>query len=394
MSTKLYQTSGRFKSLLFVIAILIIGYLLYYTQNMVQKLRAEARQIMEFYAQFYARAADDATGAELNFIFEEIIKRTDFPIVLSSAEDEPIGWKGTEYDPTDFSEKNLSDVRKLMNAMKKEIDPIPIKYGDIVLAKLYYGDSKSIRQLQWLPYVEIFIVSLFILVGFFGFNSIRRSEQQFIWVGMAKETAHQLGTPISSLMGWTEVLKQRDLGSDQQKILEDMQQDISRLDKVAKRFSKIGSKSDLQEQDFDEIVPSVLHYFERRLPQMGKKVRLEFENSFKKRVPFNPDLMEWVFENLIKNALDAIDNAQGRIAIVVAPSEHRKYRVMVDIIDNGRGMDAQARKNVFKPGFSTKKRGWGLGLSLARRIVEESHHGRLLVKETQPGKGTTMRIYL
>lgn len=394
MSTSLYKVSGRFKSLLFVIAIAIIGYLLYYTQNMVQKLRAEARQIMEFYAQFYARAADDATGAELNFIFEEIIKRTDFPIVLSNAEGEPIGWKGTEYDPNDFSEQNLADVRSLMNAMRKENDPIPIKYGDIVLAELYYGDSKSIRQLQWLPYVEIFIVSLFIMVGFFGFNSIRRSEQQFIWVGMAKETAHQLGTPISSLMGWTEVLKQRSMGSDQATIIEDMQQDISRLNKVAKRFSKIGSKTDLQEQDFDEFLPAVLGYFERRLPQMGKKVQLEFENRFRKRIAFNPDLLEWVLENLIKNALDAIENAHGEITIVAADSDNRKYIVMIDIIDNGKGMDTHSKKNIFKPGFSTKKRGWGLGLSLAQRIVEENHRGKLLVKETQPGKGTTMRIYL
>lgn len=394
MNTKVYRTSGHFKSFLFVIAIAIIGYLLYYTQNMVQILRGEARQIMEFYAQFYARAADDATGAELNFIFEEIIKRTDFPIVLSSAEGEPIGWKGTEYDPTDFSEKNLANVRKLMNAMKREIDPIPIKYGDIVLAELYYGDSKSIRRLQWLPFVEIFIVSLFIMVGFFGFNSIRRSEQQFIWVGMAKETAHQLGTPISSLMGWTEVLKHRNLGGEHETIISDMQQDISRLDKVAKRFSKIGSKSDLKERDFDEMLPGVLNYFERRLPQMGKKVQLKYENRFKKCVPFNPDLMEWVFENLIKNALDAIESVHGEITIIAADSDSRKYRVMIDVVDNGKGMDAQTKKIIFRPGFSTKKRGWGLGLSLARRIVEEYHHGKLMVKETQPGKGSTLRIYL
>ena len=384
----------RFKSFLFVIAIAIIGFLLVYTQNLVRTLRLEARQIMGFYAHFYARAADAATGAELNFIFEEIIKRTDFPIILSNADGDPIGWKGTEYDPNDFSEKNLANVRKLMNAMKKEIDPIPIKYGDLVLSQLYYGDSKSIRQLQWLPYVEIFIVSLFIMVGFFGFNSIRRSEQQFIWVGMAKETAHQLGTPISSLMGWTEVLKSKNINGGQEKILADMLHDIKRWDKVANRFSKIGSKAEMKEQDFDEIIPVVLDYFERRLPQMGKKVRLTYENGLQKKIPYNPELMEWVFENLIKNALDAIDKPEGAITIQVKKSENKKYRAILDISDTGKGMDTQTRKNLFKPGFSTKKRGWGLGLSLARRIIEEYHSGKLVVKETQIGKGTTMRILI
>jgi hypothetical protein len=394
MSSRLYQISGRFKSFLFVIAIAIIGFLLFYTQQLVETLRGEARQIMEFYAQFYARAADDATGAELNFIFEEIIKRTDFPIIQSDANSEPVGWKGIEYAPGDTSKKTLESVRKLMNAMKKEIEPIPIKYGEIVLGYLYYGDSNSIRQLQWLPYIEIFIVSLFILVGFFGFNSIRRSEQQFIWVGMAKETAHQLGTPISSLMGWTEVLKTRKVDGEKGKILTDMQLDIERLEKVAQRFSKIGSKTDLHEQNIDEMVHSVLRYFERRLPQMGKKVHLIYENSLQKQIPFNPELLEWVFENLIKNALDAIDKPEGEIKIHVGAAENKKYHAIIDSIDSGKGMDAQTKKNLFKPGFSTKKRGWGLGLSLARRIVEENHKGRLLVKETQIDKGTTMRMMI
>lgn len=394
MSSRLYQISGRFKSFLFVIAIAIIGFLLFYTQQLVHTLRGEARQIMEFYAQFYARAADDATGDELNFIFEEIIKRTDFPIIQSDANGEPVGWKGTQYDPNDTSPNTIENVRKLMHAMKNEIEPIPIKYGEIVLGYLYYGDSNSIRQLQWLPYIEIFIVSLFILVGFFGFNSIRRSEQQFIWVGMAKETAHQLGTPISSLMGWTEVLKTKKVDGEKEKILTDMQLDIQRLDKVAQRFSKIGSKADLREQDIDAMVQSVLDYFERRLPQMGKKVRLTYKNALQKKIRFNPELMEWVFENLIKNALDAIDKPEGEIKIYVGAVENKKYHAIIDIVDSGKGMDAQTKKNLFKPGFSTKKRGWGLGLSLARRIVEENHRGKLIVKETQVGKGTTMRVLI
>lgn len=394
MNARLYQASVHFKSFLFIVAIAIIAFLLYYTQSVVTSLRNEAREILEFYAQFYARAAEEATGAELNFIFEQIIKRTDFPIIQTDATGEPVGWKGIPYDPADTSRANLEKVRDLMEAMKKEIDPIPLKYGDLVLGYLYYGDSQSIRQLQWLPYIEIFIVSLFILIGFLGFNSIRRSEQQFIWVGMAKETAHQLGTPISSLMGWIEVLKSRAANAEASRIVADMQQDVERLDKVAQRFSKIGSSTDMQPQLVDAVVEPVLAYFRRRLPQMGKKVRLHYENRVSEPIPLNAELMEWVLENLIKNALDAIEHPDGEIRILVQPNENRRYRAIIDIIDTGRGMDSRTRKNLFKPGFSTKKRGWGLGLSLARRIVENYHRGKLVVKETQPGKGTTMRILI
>ena len=177
MNPKVYRTSRSIKSFLFIVAILIILILLYYTQNLVQSLRAESRQILEFYAQFYARAVSESDDAELNFIFEEIIKRTDFPIILTDNEGNPTGWKGIDVDPRDYSPEAIKRVRKLMEAMKDEIDPIPLKYNDMVFNYLYYGDSKTIQQLRWLPYVEIVVVSLFIMIGFFGFNSIRRSEQ-------------------------------------------------------------------------------------------------------------------------------------------------------------------------------------------------------------------------
>lgn len=391
MQTKIYRSSGRFKSLLLIVALLLISVMLFYTHRMVNTLRADSRQILEFYAHFYQRAAQDASGEELNFIFEEI-KRMNFPIIQSDINGEPTGWKGIGIDPGDYSEETRDKVRTLMNAMKREGDPIPIHYDDHLIAYLYYGDSKSIRQLQMLPYVQIAAVGLFILVGFVGFNSIRHSEQQFIWVGMAKETAHQLGTPISSLHGWLEYLQGRQLGDEQAKILLDMQQDVQRLDKVANRFSQIGSQAALEPVSLDQIIDNVLAYFERRLPQMGKKVTLRRESTLQQDVPVNADLMEWVFENLIKNALDAIDGPSGSITIRVQPPESRKHRAIIDVIDTGKGIDNHARKNIFKPGFSTKKRGWGLGLSLVQRIVEEYHGGKLLLKETRVGKGTTIRV--
>lgn len=391
---KIYRTSGTFKLILFVFGFALIFVLLLYTQHLVQTLRTEARQILEFYARFYVRAVSEADDDELNFIFEEIIKRTDFPIIQTDVDGNPTGWKGIDIPPNDFSEEALERVRAIKNTMAKEIEPIPLKYENYHFGYLYYGDSRAIQQLIWLPYVEIIMVGLFIMIGFLGFNSIRRSEQQFIWVGMAKETAHQLGTPLSSLMGWIELLRAQLKDEKQQTILAEIQQDVERLNKVAQRFSQIGSRAELKPQRLDTIIAGVISYFERRLPQMGKRVQIHLESHLDAEVPVNPDLFEWVLENLIKNALDAIGNREGHIYIRILPPASAKQRVIIDIQDTGKGISPQDRKNIFRPGFSTKTRGWGLGLSLARRIIESYHGGRLLLKETAVGQGTTMRIIL
>lgn len=401
MSYSPYRLAGRIKSFLFVTAVVIILGLLWYTQEIVNGLRAEARSILLFYAQLYARAVNDADDNALNFIFEEIIKRTEFPIILASAEGEPISWKNIHVSPdSTHSPRARREVQEVMADMQREIEPIPVTYQDtetgqsIILNYLVYGDSKRIKQLQWLPYVEIGVVGLFILIGFAGFNSIRRGEQQFLWVGLAKETAHQLGTPISSLLGWLELLRGQNGNHGKQQTLEEMQRDVERLSKVAARFSQIGSRTDLKEQDLGALVEEVVKYFRNRLPQMHKEIRLEVSKNEVTLVPLNRELFEWVLENLIRNAVDAIENTKGEIVIELTRTTEKPRRVIIDVRDNGRGIEPSARKNIFRPGFSTKKRGWGLGLSLAKRIVEDYHHGKLLLKETRVGEGTTMRIIL
>ncbi len=395
MNSRIYLISSRFKSFLLIFAIIIISAVLWYSQSLVQNLRRESRGILEFYTQFYQQAASsDANDEYLNFIFEQIIKRTDFPIILTDKDGNPTGWKGIGIDPMDFSEQALAQVRELADAMRIEAEPVPVRYKDEVINYLVYGDSRSIRQLQLLPYLEIGAVALFILVGFIGFNSIRRSEQQFIWVGMAKETAHQLGTPISSLMGWIELLRLKCSQPAQQEILDDVQLDIDRLNRIAQRFSQIGTATELLPTDINEVIRSVISYFQRRLPQMNRSVELVLHSEYDKPVPLNVDLFEWVLENLIKNALDAIGSNDGKIIIHVAPFDRHDFQVCIDISDDGRGMDVQTRKNIFRPGFSTKKRGWGLGLNLSKRIVEEYHFGKLILRDSQPGKGTTFTIYL
>lgn len=396
-----YRIVGRIKGLLFVAALIIIVTLLWHTQNIVNGLRQEARNIILFYAQLHARVVNDPGDSDLNFIFDVIINRTDFPIILAAPDGEPIGWEGIEV-PQDslYSETSRRQVREIMAAMKREVDPVPITYQDQSSGKvdtlnyLYYGDSRLIQQLQRLPFIALSVIGLFILVGFLGFNSIRRGEQQFIWVGMSKETAHQLGTPISSLLGWIELLKSQITANGGHDTIKEMERDVERLNKVASRFSQIGSRADLKEQDLAAIVDDVVKYFRNRLPQMRRAVNIEIKKETLPPVPLNRDLFEWVLENLIKNAIDAIENDHGEITIFLHAATHRRKHALIDISDNGKGIEPADRKNIFRPGFSTKKRGWGLGLSLAKRIVEEYHRGKLFVKESRVGEGTTMRIIL
>lgn len=394
MKINLYRLRGRFKGFLFILGIIIIILLLIYSQRIVNDLRAQSREILLFYAQLYASAASAESNTDLNFIFDQIIQRTNFPIILTDADKNPTGWKGIDIDPQDRSPEALEKVTKILHVMAAEADPIPLRYQDISLGYLFYGDSKLIKQLQMLPYIEIVVVAMFILIGFLGFRSIQRSQEQFIWVGMSKETAHQIGTPLSSLMGWLEILKSKSLDKNVREILNEMEKDTERLNKVTARFSQIGSRADLKEADVVSILSEVVKYFRRRLPQWGKKVQITEEYDIQSKVPINKDLFEWVIENLVRNSLDALEKESGMINIHLGEIKNGKHRIYIDISDNGRGIEHARRNNIFKPGYSTKKRGWGLGLSLAKRIVEDYHGGKLMVKETRLGQGTTMRIVL
>ncbi len=239
--------------------------------------------------------------------------------------------------------------------------------------------------------MEFGIAGLFILIGYIAFSYIKRSEQSNIWVGMARETAHQLGTPLSSLMGWMELLKS-DIDQDRKaEIIGDIEQDLSRLNKVAMRFSKIGSLPELRKLRVSDIVENVFQYFSKRIPQTGKKVELSISGDKSLCAKINSELFEWVLENLVKNALDAMEDKEGRITVSL--SKEDRY-VAIDISDTGKGIDMRFRRDIFRPGYSTKKRGWGLGLSLAKRIVESYHDGEIFLKESKIWKGSTFRIKL
>ncbi|HRI46907.1 MAG TPA: HAMP domain-containing sensor histidine kinase, partial [Ignavibacteriaceae bacterium] len=274
--------------------------------------------------------------------------------------------------------------------------PILVKYIEgidtIVLTKIHYGDSELINQLKFYPFIQILIVAIFIIIGYIGFSQIKKSEQSNIWVGMAKETAHQFGTPISSLMGWLEILRMN--YKDPDKVLDtadEIESDVEKLNKITYRFSKIGSKPELKSENIYDNLLKVTEYFKRRLPQTGKSVELSINGDYNLVGKINAPLFEWVIENLIKNALDAIDHSNGKITISI---KENKNNIEIEIFDNGKGIDIKRRKDVFRPGYSTKRRGWGLGLSLSKRIIEEYHNGKIFVKSSIIGEGTIFKIVL
>lgn len=379
----------------------IAAILIYTTQTMVAKLKASEARLANAYAGNWKRAAETTDPGEIAFLFDQIISKGDFPIVVADPDDQPLYWRSLpELSDTDTSRAGRSEVVKLMRRMGREYPPVPIKFEGHLLYNLYYGNIALVDQVERLPYIGVAVMILFLLIAYIGFRNIKRAEQRYIWVGMAKETAHQLGTPLMSLMGWLERLDDASSG-EQPRLLEPstvretlgyMRADIVRLNRVAQRFSQIGSEPDRKPQSVEAIVREVVGYFRTRLPHSGRGVSLVEEYKHVDDVPVNPELVAWVLENLIKNALDSVDPKTGRVEVTVGP--HSESGVQITVTDNGKGITpAQARK-IFQAGFTTKKRGWGLGLTLARRIVMEYHDGDLYLDSSIPNLATRFVIHL
>ena len=391
--------SLNIKITLLIIAIFIAVATLYYTQNLIQKLQEKERQIVELYAKGIEYVANTSSmDVDITFLFDNIIKPIDFPLILTDPNNKVNLESRTDirniiYDTT-LSRKELEVLfSNMIIEMDNQHNPISVTYEDtLVLTKIHYGDSDLITQLKFYPYLQIIIATLFVILGYIGFSNIKRSEQSNIWVGMAKETAHQFGTPISSLMGWLEMLKIH--YKDPDKVLditEEITNDVEKLNKITYRFSKIGSTPELKKKIVFDEIKKVTEYFYRRLPQTGKSVELNIEGDRDASAELNSELFEWVIENLVKNALDAIGPKDGKINIVVSQSFNT---VEIDVSDNGKGIEMKRRKDVFRPGYSTKRRGWGLGLSLSKRIIEGYHRGKIFVKNSIPGEGATFKIIL
>ncbi|MBU1634935.1 HAMP domain-containing histidine kinase [bacterium] len=391
MKMTIYKQTNTIKRILLFLAIVMILSLLWYSQQIVHKLRADLNNQVRFYAGVYARAAIEESDQDFSFIFDEIIRKSSIPMIISAELDKtPTAWRNVGIEDTDTSPEAVTKLEKIMAEMDSANEPISLKYKNYNLGYIHYGDTKLIRQLITLPYIEISVVALFIFLGYMGFQVIRGSEKRSIWVGMAKETAHQLGTPLTSLLGWIELLRS-DLPDNEN--VNEMARDVHRLEKITNRFYRIGSTPAAERISIKKTIQEAVDYYHRRLPQLGPGVSIEFQPENDYNVTIIKDLFGWAIENLIKNAIDAVPQTNGKIQIVFGLIKNDNW-LAIDVIDNGKGIRSKDKKNIFRPGFSTKKRGWGLGLSLTKRIITEYHHGKLLVAESRPNEKTVMRIML
>ncbi|TNE55349.1 MAG: HAMP domain-containing histidine kinase [Bacteroidetes bacterium] len=301
------------------------------------------------------------------------------PVVLLDAESDSIIASNVDLGPE-------TDRQIFLNSFKKINTPVPINFARHQNSLLYFDDSPELKQLKYFPYIQFFIIGLFIFIGYLIFSTFRKAEQNQVWAGMAKETAHQLGTPLSSLIAWIQLLESEGVNPE---IVREMKKDTDRLETVTNRFSKIGSDARLEQTDLIETVEQVCHYLRSRI---SGKVQLEFEASSQQLlVAHNPPLMAWVIENIIKNAVDAMDRNSGRIHVKISADEKHAY---IDVADTGKGIPQNKHKTIFQPGYTSKKRGWGLGLSLVKRIIDEYHRGQVFVLKSEPGQGSTFRIQL
>ena len=371
------------KIILVVAAVLIAVASLLVSHFLVNDLSKEERGKMEVWAQALHSLNEADEDADLTLVLSVMEGNNTIPVIVLDKEGHVADYRNIEIEG-----KNAADtaayVERMGQRMKADNRYIKIQIGDSTDYQLVcYDDSVMLKRLAAWPYVQLGIVLIFVVVALFALLSSKRAEQNKVWVGLSKETAHQLGTPISSLMAWTEMLKENYPNDE---LLPEMDKDVKRLERIAERFSKIGSVPEPVESSMNEVLRHVIEYMNRRTSQ---KVQIESQMPDEDViVKMNASLFEWVIENLCKNAVDAMEGT-GTITLSLVKEE--KY-VIIEVRDTGKGIRKKDIKNVFTPGFTTKKRGWGLGLSLAKRIVEDYHRGRIFVKSSEIGKGTTFRI--
>ncbi len=365
------------KIVLVVAAILIAAASLLISHKLVSDLKQEERSKMDLWAKAmnFVQEADSETDLSLALAFIE--GNTTIPVIVTDAQGSVMEYRNIDED---------ADVTEYARRMRQAGDTISIDLGAGDYLLVCYDESTLLKRLTQYPYWQLGIVMIFVVVAIFALLSSKRAEQNKVWVGLSKETAHQLGTPISSLMAWTEMLKE---SYPDDELIPEMEQDVRRLERIAERFSKIGSLPEPVATSMNEVLDHVIAYMDKRTSQ---KVAIKGHYpSHDVMVRINASLFEWVIENLCKNAVDAMEGQPGKIDLWLLEEGDT---VAVEVVDTGKGIRKKNVNNVFRPGFTTKKRGWGLGLSLAKRIVEEYHRGHIFVKQSEVGKGTTFRIEL
>ncbi len=410
------------KTGLFAGGSLLVAAVFLFTWQTAGQLSKEVMTTSQLLAEFSAQASVLATrDPALHEIFARLIDHVDFPIVITDNTGLPRAWHAVTAPGDTVSIETLDSLAmnrpvapvmaarvERLKARIAELDrrhrPIPVNLPGTVIpmGHLHYGDPPTIARLRWMPYATLGGTGLLLLLGLSGLAGIRQAEKRTIWVGMAKETAHQLGTPLSSLLGWIELLRAhvesappggqvQIATAELAETLDDMERDVERLNKVAQRFSQIGSTPQLQLQDVTPVVREAVQYVRRRLPQRQGDVEIRERYEEVPPINLNRELIEWAVENLLTNAVTAMDKKPGVIEVSVERRAETE-EVEIAVTDNGRGMSRDEQRRAFEPGYSTKRRGWGLGLALARRVIEEYHAGRIGIRESAPGQGTTMVI--
>ena len=377
-----FRNKNLWKLSLLLFAVIIGMSSLVYTESLVRKLKTEERKNVELWAEATRLISLPDTNQNVEFLSTIIEKNNTVPVILTDETDSII-------DSRNFDIRKTGDykyIRNKLEKIKEKSKPIVNNLGNGHFNLIYYKDSTILTMLIFYPYVQLAIITLFILVSYLAFSSSRKAEQNQVWVRMSKETAHQLGTPTSSLAGWIEIMQQK---YPEIKITKELALDVERLEKVTERFSRIGSKPLLSNENLIAIISRTVDYLKSRT---SSKVRfiLGYNPAVEVYVPVNSALFEWVIENLFKNAIDSMEG-NGEITVRILETEKH---ASIDISDTGKGIPKFAFKKIFYPGFTTKKRGWGLGLSLAKRIIEEYHNGRIFVRYSEVGKGSCIRIVM
>jgi len=373
--------------------VITLGSLLY-SNYLAQQLEEKEQESVALYSEALELVGNNQGAEEaFTFIFDKLVKgfSTDIPKVQIGEDQKPT-FSDFDYIQDWEPEQKAAFLEEKIQQFRQENKPIKIEFAEGRFNEVVYGDSNLLKQLKWFPWIQMFVAGIFIAIVFIAYSTAKRNEQNRVWVGLAKETAHQLGTPVSSLMAWIELLKFKteERPSEQELVLE-MERDIKRLEIIADRFSKIGSKPELIEVKLGHILDHSAEYLTKRMSRSGKVTfKLNNQIPLDNTLKINPQLFDWVIENLLKNALDAISK-EGTITI---DAGERGDQYFIDITDTGKGIPKSNHKKVFEPGYTTKKRGWGLGLSLTKRIVENYHSGRIFVKQSEIGKGTTFRVML
>jgi signal transduction histidine kinase len=379
----IYTRKQRWKLILLLIALFIGIGSLWYTNQLVKKLSVEEKKKVELWAEATRQISDFNTEpGDISFALSVLTNNTTVPVILTDGNNQVISTRNLD----SLLSEDASYLKKELQIMKEQHEPITISFASNQKNYIYYKDSYILTQLRLYPYFQLLVIALFLIVSYLAFSSSRNAEQNQVWVGMAKETAHQLGTPLSSLMAWLEYLKSQEYPEEH---ISEIEKDISRLNTITERFSKIGSAPALKKENLTEVLQNSINYIKTR---SSSRVIFTLTNkqNYNVEAPLNVALFEWVLENIFKNAIDAM-GGEGSINVLITDQQQFAY---IDITDSGKGISKSKYKTVFKPGYTSKSRGWGLGLSLSKRIVEEYHAGEIFVKSSEQNKGTTFRIVL